>query len=365
MAASGTNINITHDDTASQCSDSASTIIDGSVISTVPDKHGFWGGTQYSRDPRPSALPPDIVLRREHKWIKMLAKWKFYMEKRYRKVRERCRKGIPQAIRPRAWFYLCGAHMLMEKNPHDYQYYLQQETVESNLNDIRKDLHRQFPEHVMFDSDDKPGLQQLFNVLKAYSVRNPAQGFCQAQAPVAAFLIMHLPEEQAFWTLVRISENYLKDYYSINMEVVQRDALMLQSLLKRVCTPAYRHLKKVNAEPLYYCTEWFLCAFIRSLPWDTLLRVFDIFLCEGIKVLFKTALVILIGCLGTAANRRKCSDLCETLRMLRSPPEHILTETYLVEAICRIGLTEDDFQSEHSKVVAKLRKNAAAAASSK
>lgn len=70
---------------------------------------------------------------------------------------------------------------------------------------------------------------------------------------------------------------------------------MLLGLLKKVCPPVYRHLKKVNAEPMFYCTEWFLCAFTRTLPWDSLLRIWDIFLCEGVKVLFKTSLVILIG----------------------------------------------------------------------
>lgn len=79
-------------DTISECSE-ASTLVDGSVISTVPDRHGFLGGQQYSPEPR-QGPPPEIVLRREHKWLKMLAKWDFYMERNYGKVRERCRKGI-------------------------------------------------------------------------------------------------------------------------------------------------------------------------------------------------------------------------------------------------------------------------------
>lgn len=28
-------------------------------------------------------------------------------------------------------------------------------------------------------------------------------------------------------------------------------------------------------------TEWFLCVFTRTLPWPALLRVWDMFLCEG------------------------------------------------------------------------------------
>lgn len=79
------------DDTISECS-VASTLIDGSVISTVPDRHGFLGGPQYSPDPRPGP-PPETVLKRERKWLKMLSLWNFYMDKNYKKIRERCRKG--------------------------------------------------------------------------------------------------------------------------------------------------------------------------------------------------------------------------------------------------------------------------------
>ncbi|XP_018324927.1 TBC1 domain family member 10B [Agrilus planipennis] len=340
-------------DTASLCSE-ASTLIDGSVISTVPDRHGFLGGQQYSPEPK-QGPPPETVLRREHKWLKMISKWNFYMERNYRKVRERCRKGIPMSVRPKAWLYLCGGKLLLDKYPDQYQVCLRDDADPKALEDIRKDLHRQFPYHEMFISEDKPGQQELFNVLKAYAVFNPTVGYCQAQAPVAAFLLMHMPAIQAFWCLVSISDRYLKDYYSPGMETVRRDGMILQGLLKKTCPLAYRHLKKIEAEPMFYCTEWFLCAFTRTLPWDSLLRIWDIFLCEGVKILFKTALVILEGCLGNAKNRKRCSGLCETLDLLRNPPEYVLSEEYLVHGLSKLGLTEKDFELEHQKQTAKRR----------
>lgn len=339
-------------DTISECSE-ASTLVEGSITS-VPDRHGFLGGTQYSNKPR-QGPPPGTVLQREKKWLKMLSVWNFYMEKNYLKVRERCRKGIPMSIRPKAWLYLCGGRVLMEAHPNKYEDCLRDPADQKCIDDIKKDLHRQFPNHEMFNSDEKPGLQDLFNILKAYSIQNPKIGFCQAQAPVAAFLLMHMPAQQAFWCLVIISDKYLENYYSPTMEVIQRDALILQGLLKKVCRPAYKHLKKVGAEPTMYCTEWFLCAFTRTLPWDTLLRVWDVFLCEGVKVLFKTALVILIGCLGTAEGRKRCPDLCETLEYLRNPPEYLLYEHNLIYNISKLSLTERDFAQEHQHQTLKMK----------
>lgn len=59
------------------------------------------------------------------------------------------------------------------------------------------------------------------------------------------------------------------------------DGEILNALLKRVCPVAYRHLDKHKIEPILYMTEWFMCAFSRTLPWASVLRVWDMFLCDG------------------------------------------------------------------------------------
>lgn len=59
------------------------------------------------------------------------------------------------------------------------------------------------------------------------------------------------------------------------------DGQILNALLKRVSPPAYRHLEKHKIEPILYMTEWFMCAFSRTLPWASVLRVWDMFLCDG------------------------------------------------------------------------------------
>lgn len=37
--------------------------------------------------------------------------------------------------------------------------------------------------------------KDLFRVLKAYTLYRPEEGYCQAQAPIAAVLLMHMPAE--------------------------------------------------------------------------------------------------------------------------------------------------------------------------
>ena len=64
-------------------------------------------------------------------------------------------------------------------------------------------------------------------------------------------------------------------------EAIQLDGEILYALLRRVCPLAYRHLEKHKMDPILYMTEWFMCAFSRTLPWASVLRVWDMFFCEG------------------------------------------------------------------------------------
>ncbi|XP_008215148.1 TBC1 domain family member whacked [Nasonia vitripennis] len=324
-----------------------------SVISTVPDRHGFLGGTQYSPE-RKQAIPPEVILRRERKWIRMLNKWSTFMSTNYRKVRERCRKGIPPSVRPRAWLNLCGGALLLKENPNLYQELIKRPGDPKYIDDIKKDLHRQFPHHEMF-VENAPGQQELFQILKAYSILNSKVGYCQAQAPIAAFLLMHMPAVQAFWCLVAICDKYLVGYYSHGMETLQRDGDILFALLKKVSPVTYKHLKKQKMEPILYMTEWFLCVYTRTLPWESILRIWDMFLCEGVKIIFKVALVLLKGSLGRSWQTKKCPTMYETLQVLKNPPQQIMEEDYLVYHIQKLNLSEEDFEYEHQRQIIKRR----------
>lgn len=337
-------------------SDISSVYQAGSVISTIPDRHGFLGGSQYSPE-RKQVLSPEIILRRERKWIKMLNNWNGFMSGNYRKVRERCRKGIPPSVRLRAWLNLCGGEYLLNNNKKLYEDYIERPGEQKYIDDIKKDLHRQFPHHEMF-VDDGPGQQELFQILKAYSIYNPKVGYCQAQAPIAAFLLMHMPAVQAFWCLVAVCDKYLIGYYSQGMETLQRDGDILFALLKRVSPIAYKHLKKQQMEPILYMTEWFLCVYTRTLPWESILRIWDMFLCEGVKIIFKVGLVLLKGCLGRSSLTKRCPTMYETLQVLRNPPIEIMEEEALVSQILKLNLSEEDFEYEHQRQTQK-RKNKA------
>ena len=49
------------------------------------------------------------------------------------------------------------------------------------------------------------------------------------------------------------------------------------------------HMEEEGVLPTMYCSQWFLTLYAYTLPIDHLLRVWDVFLLEGPKVLFRFA----------------------------------------------------------------------------
>ncbi|XP_027433592.1 carabin isoform X2 [Zalophus californianus] len=294
------------------------------------DRYGFIGGS--SAEPGPGHPPADLIRQREMKWVEMTSHWEKTMSRRYKKVKMQCRKGIPSALRARCWPLLCGAHVCQMNSPTTYQELAKAPGDPQWMETISRDLHRQFPLHEMFVSPQGHGQQGLLQVLKAYTLHRPEQGYCQAQGPVAAVLLMHLPPEEA----------------------VQLDAEVFMALLRRLLPRVHKHLQQVGVGPLLYLPEWFLCLFARSLPFPTVLRVWDAFLSEGVKVLFRVGLTLVRLALGTTEQRLACPGLLETLGALRAIPPTQLQEEVFMSQVHSVALSEQDLQREIRVQLARL-----------
>lgn len=143
---------------------------------------------------------------------------------------------------------------------------------------------------------------------------------------------------------------------------------------------------KQNIDPVHYMTEWFLCVYVRTLPWETALRVWDMFLCEGVKVIIKVGLVLLKGCLGQKDITKQCPTMYETLELLRKPPDDLVEEEALIKQVntilfltffsynkfkhlifiwClsfgfqiqKLNVSEEEFIYEHKRQTKKMKSN--------
>ncbi|TVU02345.1 hypothetical protein EJB05_52129, partial [Eragrostis curvula] len=188
---------------------------------------------------------------------------------------------------------------------------------------IEKDLPRTFPGHPALDEDGRNALRRL---LTAYARHNPSVGYCQMQSqlkivvsnsdniahPDIAFEVFDRNENIAgneffcwFVTsadaggecILGFDRHYgrlFDGYFSEEMIESQVDQLVLEELVRERFPKLVNHLDYLGVQVAWVTGPWFLSIFMNMLPWESVLRVWDVLLFEGNRVmLFRTALALM------------------------------------------------------------------------
>lgn len=239
------------------------------------------------------------VLRREVKWAQMTADWSRTNVKMYDKLKDRARKGIPSKLRGVAWQLLTGSRSEMESgaNRGVYNALKLKKIVDKDMEGIiERDLNRTFPTHVLFRDDDGAGQTKLRNVLHAYACIDPEVSYVQGMGFIVATLLTQMDEEESFWCFHAMMnhERYrLRDMYKPGFPMLQMFFYQLQQLLKQQIPRLSRHFEQLGVDMSFFAAQWFLTLFVYHFQFRALLRVWDIFLCEGFKIIFRTAIALM------------------------------------------------------------------------
>ncbi|XP_075961342.1 TBC1 domain family member 2A [Anarhichas minor] len=208
------------------------------------------------------------------------------------------RGGIPQEYRQRVWRWVVRARTrtIRERHPHRYQQLCEKSRTcpHPASRQIQLDLHRTLTTNQHFSSPSNPALQQLRRILLAFSWQNPSIGYCQGLNRVAAIALLVLQsEEDAFWCLVAVVESLMpQDYYTKNLVASQADQRVLKDFLAEKLPRLSAHFEDHSIDVSLITFNWFLVVFVESLPSDILLPLWDAFLYEGTKVIFRYALAL-------------------------------------------------------------------------
>ena len=221
------------------------------------------------------------------------------------------RSGVPPELRGTIWELCCGSRrkcLGISRHPkasplsRSYGNLVDTSMHKSTTNDfsipeplrqtIERDIIRtNLNESALFKTDF--GHKQLRRVLYAFALRRPDIGYCQAMNFLAAVFLTHMSEEAAFWALSAVVEDLVPGYYSASMMGIRRDAQVFAGFIRRKLPSLFEHCQslKLVYEPLIM--KWFLCIYVNTLPFHTALRVWDCFLHEGVKVLFRVGIMIM------------------------------------------------------------------------
>ncbi|KAI9283521.1 rab-GTPase-TBC domain-containing protein [Umbelopsis sp. AD052] len=203
------------------------------------------------------------------------------------------RVGLPNRLRGEIWEACSGAMYLRFMNQGQFQNLLEtyKDKMSLSIEEIEKDLNRSLPEYAAYQTSE--GIDSLRRVLSAYSWKDPELGYCQAMNIVTSALLIYMSEEQAFFTLSILCDDYLPGYYSTSMYGALLDQLIFEHLLETTMPMLHEHFKKADIQLSVACLPWFLSLYINSMPLLFAFRVLDCFFMEGPKILFQIGLAVL------------------------------------------------------------------------
>ncbi|WFD29681.1 GTPase-activating protein [Malassezia sp. CBS 17886] len=196
--------------------------------------------------------------------------------------------GIPSVLRGMLWQLLSGSKD--EDLEAQYAKYL---SLPCPLErEIRRDLSRTFPSQEYFQDAKGVGQENLFNVVKAYSLFDPECGYCQGMQFIVGPLLLNMPDEEAFCTLVRLMQNYdLRGHYIPNMPSLQLRLFQFDRLVEETLPVLHLHMARRGIKSSMYASQWFMTSY--RFPLDVVYRILDSILAEGIEAMFRFALALL------------------------------------------------------------------------
>ncbi|XP_076315442.1 uncharacterized protein LOC143227975 [Tachypleus tridentatus] len=233
--------------------------------------------------------------------------WKNYLRRHgnnlqsTKELKSLVRGGIPSHLRHLVWSALCRQKVkdvIIEKGCHYYNNLCslapESEVVSENRRQIGLDLLRTIPNNVRFSDPNADGVRKMQEVLQAFCLHNPSLGYCQGMNFLVGMCLLFLEPEDAFWCLVAVTEKYFTpNYFDQNLIGAQADQEVLKDLLKEKLPKLHNHLESNDIEISTITLNWFLAVFFDAVPFEVLLRVWDCFLLEGPKVLFRFTLAVL------------------------------------------------------------------------
>ncbi|CBZ52830.1 Ankyrin repeat-containing protein, related [Neospora caninum Liverpool] len=195
-----------------------------------------------------------------------------------RTLKRLVRRGIPDSLRQEVWARCLGSWTLREQRPAVFEEMAEASVPQDVEEQIELDLFRTFPSNRRF-RNDATGIADLRRVLRAFAAYKPKINYCQSMNFLAATLLLFMPPDLAFWSLVQLVDSdvtgkgmKLAGYYTAGMVALRRDLKVLSLLLAKKLPRVTRTLSSV---PIY-----------------TTFRIWDSLVLEGQKILFRIALAI-------------------------------------------------------------------------
>jgi hypothetical protein len=160
------------------------------------------------------------------------------------------------------------------------------------IEEIQRDINRTFYTDKFKKGNGK---EMLINILSALAFIRPEIGYCQGMNFIAGALIELIDEEEKiFWIFLSFIDNIdLNLLFLTNMPDYSIRVFQLNYYIKHYYPQLFIHFKKHQINPDIFFSKWILTIFSNYLPFHKLYKIWDLFIIDKWKAIFRISMVLL------------------------------------------------------------------------
>ncbi|KAJ8903283.1 hypothetical protein NDN08_004392 [Rhodosorus marinus] len=158
---------------------------------------------------------------------------------------------------------------------------------------ILKDVPRTDREVSVYEDDASPALEALRNILTTYAAYDRKTGYCQGMSDILApivFVYGHEKEALSFWTFATLMKK-LERNFRVDQSGIHRQLEELRLLTEQSDPELAEYFR--SHDPNYYsCFRWILVQLKRELPFQDVLRLWEVLWLEHLGDNFQIYIVV-------------------------------------------------------------------------
>eukprot|EP00929_Paragymnodinium_shiwhaense_P007849 TRINITY_DN111764_c0_g1_i1.p1 TRINITY_DN111764_c0_g1~~TRINITY_DN111764_c0_g1_i1.p1 ORF type:complete len:467 (+),score=105.30 TRINITY_DN111764_c0_g1_i1:119-1519(+) len=191
---------------------------------------------------------------------------------------------------------------------------------------------------------EKGGQDRLRRVLRALAAADPGLGYCQSLNFVGAILLMVFDDERiAFLALQQIILKLgIRAWYMDGMRQLRADVAVLEDIVRERLPSVYNSFRNAKLEFTMVCSRWFLALFGTTLEGETLRRVWDVIVCDGIEAVMRIAFALIWAHRQEAEKAQSIDELIELFqgKQTKLSTASLLKTAYSSRLIGRLNKAE-------------------------
>lgn len=221
-------------------------------------------------------------------WTRVVNNYELVVQEESDDLSNAISKGIPKEFRGIIWQLVARS-----KNSQLEEFYTQLQAEPSvHEKSIKRDLART---SFFTNIEKSKQTEELFELIKCYSIFDPDVGYTQGMIFIGVPLIMNMTGPEAFCLLVTLMKDYrFRDLFVKDMKGLHLLLYEFDRLMETYSPLLYNHLSKQGIKSSMYATQWFLTLFAYKFPLSMVLRIYDMVITEGLECILKFAVNLMI-----------------------------------------------------------------------